>query len=137
MEVNTSRNYHNINTSISSLREFHATFNTQCQKFYSSKLIHHSYCEGYRDGVQDVVRSCERCENEGYTLEELMELVKKTSARIEELEADFACLSYEGNVEDIPVLETDFFGIPSYDGEVISNTDHEQPTFDEYPSKDD
>jgi hypothetical protein len=63
--------------SISSPRDFHATFNTQCQKFYSYELIRHSCCEEYRDGVQDIVRSCESCENEGYTSEELMELVKK------------------------------------------------------------
>jgi hypothetical protein len=137
VEVNTSRNYHNINTSISSLREFHATFNTQCQKFYSSELIHHSCCEEYRDGVQDIVCSCERCENEGYTSEELMELVKYFSARIEGLEADFACCSYEANAKDIPVLETDVLGSPAYDEEVMSGTDQEQTTFDGYPSEDD
>jgi hypothetical protein len=54
-----------------------------------------------------------------------------------ELKADFACFSYEGNAEDILVLETNVFGSPAYDEEVISNTDQEQPTFDEYPSEDD
>jgi hypothetical protein len=112
--------------SISSLREFHAAFNTQCQKFYSSELIHHSCCEEYRDGVQDIVRSCESCENERYTSEELMELVKYFSARIEGLEADFACRSYEENVEDIPVLEMDVLGSPAYDEEVMSDTDQEE-----------
>jgi hypothetical protein len=36
---------------------FHAAFNRNCQKFYSSKLICHIFCEEYRDGVQDIVRS--------------------------------------------------------------------------------
>jgi hypothetical protein len=122
--------------SISSLREFHATFNTQCQKFYSSELIRHSCCEEYRDGVQDIVHSCERCENEGYTSEELMELVKYFSARIEGLEVDFACCSYEENAEDILVLETYVLGSPAYDEEVMLDIDQEQTTFDGYPSED-
>jgi hypothetical protein len=33
-----------------------------------------------------------------------MELVKYFSTRIEGLEADFSCFSYEENVEDISVL---------------------------------
>jgi hypothetical protein len=53
------------------------------------------------------------------------------------LKADFACCSYEGNAEDIPVLETYVFGSPSYNEEVISNDDQEQPTFGEYLSEDD
>jgi hypothetical protein len=53
------------------------------------------------------------------------------------LEADRACCSYEGDAEDILVLETDVFGSPAYDEEVISGTDQEQPTFDEYPNEDD
>jgi hypothetical protein len=51
-----------------------------------------------------MVHSCESCEDEGYTQEELMELIKSLSARIEELEVDFACCSYEENAEDILVL---------------------------------
>jgi hypothetical protein len=51
--------------------------------------------------------------------------------------ADFACCSHEGNAEDIPVHETDVFGSPAYDEEVISSTDQEQTTFDKYPSTDD
>jgi hypothetical protein len=35
------------------------------------------------------------------------------------LKVDFVCCSYEENVEDILVLETDVFGSPSYDEEVI------------------
>ena len=104
--------------SISSLRDFHAAFNTQCQKFYSDELIHHSCCEEYRDGFQDIVRSCERCENEGNTSEELMELVNSFSATIEGLEADFTCYSYEENAKDIPFLEIDVIGNPSHYGEV-------------------
>jgi hypothetical protein len=37
--------------SISSLKQFHVAFNMHCQKFYSSKLICHSYCEEYKDCV--------------------------------------------------------------------------------------
>jgi hypothetical protein len=66
-----------------------------------------------------------------------MELVKKNSARIEGLEADFACFSYEENVEDILFLETNVLGSPSYDEEVMSNTDQEKTYFDVYPSEDD
>jgi hypothetical protein len=124
-------------TSISSMREFHAAFNTQCQKFYSFELIHHNCCEEYRDGVQDIVFSCKSCENEGYTSEELMELVKSLSARMEELEEDFAHRSYEEDAEDISVLETDVLGNPDYDEEVMLDIDQEQTTFDGYPSKDD
>jgi hypothetical protein len=123
--------------SISSLREFHASFNTQCQKLYSSELINHSCCEEYRDGVQDIVHSCESCENEGYTSEELMEMVKSFSARIEGLEANFSCFSYQENAKDILVLETDVIGILAYDEEVMSDTDQEQTNFDRCPSEDD
>ena len=47
----------------------------------------------------------------------------------------FSYRSYEENVVDVLVLEKVVFGSPAYDGEVISSTDQEQPTFDEYPSK--
>jgi len=53
------------------------------------------------------------------------------------LKAYFACCSYEGNVKDISVLETNIFGSPSYNEEVILNTDQEHTTFDGYPSEDD
>ena len=56
--------YHSLElSSVSSLEEFHATFNIHCQKFYSSKLICHSCCEEYKDHVQDIVDSYEGCEN--------------------------------------------------------------------------
>jgi hypothetical protein len=130
--------YHSLPpASISSLREFHATFNRHCQKYYSSELICHNCCEEYRDDVQDIVHSCERCEDEGHPLEELMELIQSLSTSIEELKADFSRRSYEENAEDIPVLETDVLGSPAYDEEVMSDTDQEQTTFDGYPSEDD
>jgi hypothetical protein len=53
------------------------------------------------------------------------------------LKADFVCCSYEENAEDIFFLETNVFCSPTYDEEVVSNIDQEQPIFDEYPSKDD
>jgi hypothetical protein len=62
--------------------------------------------ESYEDGSH---------ENKGYTSEELMELVKSLSIRMEGLEEDFSCRSYEKDAEDIPVLETEVFGIPAYD----------------------
>jgi hypothetical protein len=130
--------YHSLPpASISSLEQFHAAFNRHCQKFYSSELICHSCCEEYKDCVQDITDSYESCEDEGYTSEELINPVKSLSARIEELEADFACRSYEENAEDIPVLEADVLGSPAYDEEVMSDTDQEQTTFDGYPSEDD
>jgi hypothetical protein len=71
-------------------------------------------------------------------------LVKKTREdsslffpSFSELKADFVCCSYEENAEDISVLETNVFGSPDYDEEVVSNTDQKQPIFDEYPSEDD
>jgi hypothetical protein len=51
---------------------------------------------------------------------------------LSELKADFICYSYEENVEDISVLETYVFSIPSYYEEFVSNIDQEQPIFDEY-----
>jgi hypothetical protein len=45
--------------------------------------------------------------------------------------------SYKGDAEDILVLETDILGSPTYDKEVISNTDREQTTCDGYPNEDD
>jgi hypothetical protein len=51
-----------------------------------------------------------------------------------ELKADFVCFSYEENAEDIFFLETYVFRIPYYDEQVVSNTNKEQPIFDEYTS---
>jgi hypothetical protein len=59
-------------TSVSSLEQFHAAFNTHSQRYYSCKLIYHKYCEEYRDGVWDIVRSCERCEDEGHPPKEMI-----------------------------------------------------------------
>jgi hypothetical protein len=57
--------------------------------------------------------------------------------RFLELKADLFCCSYEENVDDIYVLETNCFGSPNYDEEVVSNTDQKQPIFDEYLSEED
>jgi hypothetical protein len=121
--------YHSLPpSSISSLGEFHAAFNRHCQKFYSSKLICHNCCEEYKDCVQGMTVSneiCEDesyedeiCEEEGYTSDELVKLVQALSTKIEKLEADRACCSYEGDAEDFPVLGADVLGSPSHDGEV-------------------
>jgi hypothetical protein len=53
------------------------------------------------------------------------------------LKADFVCCSYEENAEDVYVLEIDVFSRSAYDEEVVSNTNQEQPIFDEYPNEDD
>jgi hypothetical protein len=140
--------YHSLPpASISSLGEFHAAFNRHCQKFYSSKLICHNCCEEYKDCVQGMTVSNESCENEsyedesceeeGYTSDELVKLVQALSAKIEKLEADRACCSYEGDAEDILVLETDVLGSPAYEEEIFADTDQKQPTFDGYPSEND
>ena len=84
-----------------------------------------------------MVGSNESCEDEGYTSEELINPVKSLSARMEELEVDFACCSNEENAEDISFLEVDVLGSPAYDEEVMSDTDQEQTNFDGYPSEDD
>jgi hypothetical protein len=71
-------------------------------------------------------------------------LVKKTREdfslffpRFSQLKAYFVCFSYGEIAEDIPILEIDVFRSPVYDEEVISNTNQEQPIFDEYPGEDD
>ena len=120
--------------SISSLEQFHATFNKHRQRYYSYELIWHSCCEEYKGCIPDMVVSNGSCEDEGYTSKELTDLVKSLSARIEELKADHACCSYE-EAEDIPVLKIDVLGSPTYDEEVISNTGEEQTTCDEYPNE--
>jgi hypothetical protein len=51
--------------------------------------------------------------------------------------AEFVRFSYKGDAEDIPILETDALGIPTYNEEVISDTGQEQTTCDGYPSEDD
>jgi hypothetical protein len=57
----------------------------------------------------------EGCEEEEDALAELMELVGSLSARIEKLKADRACCSFEGSVEDFPVLEADVLDSPTDD----------------------
>jgi hypothetical protein len=53
------------------------------------------------------------------------------------LKVDVVCFSYGENVKDIPFLEADVLGSPTYDEEVVSNVDQKQTIFDEYPSEDD
>jgi hypothetical protein len=112
-------------TSISSLEQFHAAFNAHCQRYYSSKLIYHNCCEEYRDGVQDIIHTCESCEDEGHPLEDLMELIRSLSEIMENFDADRACYSYEGDAEDILVLETYGLGKTTYDEDVILDTNQE------------
>jgi hypothetical protein len=48
--------YHSLPpANISSLEQFHATFNRNCQNFYSFELICHSYCEEYKFYVQYIL----------------------------------------------------------------------------------
>jgi hypothetical protein len=122
--------YQSLETSsISSLKEFHASFNINCQKFYSSKLICHSCCEEYKDSVQDIIDSHEECEDEEDALDDESSLSLPCSLTSDE---NFVCCSYEKNVEDISVLETNVFNNPTYDEKIVSNTNQEQPIFDEY-----
>jgi hypothetical protein len=110
--------------SISSLEQFHAAFNMHCQKLYSSKLIFHSYCEEYKDCVQDIVDSYEGCENEEDSLdEESIFSLPFSSASDENC---VCCLSKE-SVEIASVLEGDILCI-----HVSKNPRYEQPTFDSY-----
>jgi hypothetical protein len=51
------------------------------------------------------------------------------------LKVDFVCFSYEGNAEDISVLETYVFSIPAYDEEVVSNIDQENQFLMNIPAK--
>ena len=62
--------------------------------------------ESYEDGSH---------ENKGYTSKELMEMVKSLYGRMKGLEEYFSLRSYEKDAEDIPVLEKEVFGSPSYD----------------------
>jgi hypothetical protein len=79
--------YHSLPpASISSLEQFHATFNRHCQKFYSSKFICHNCCEEYEDNDHDMVvpnksYEDEDHEEEGDALSELVELVKSLLPR--------------------------------------------------------
>jgi hypothetical protein len=104
--------YHSLPpASISSLEQFHATFNRHCQKFYSSEFICHNCCEEYEDSDQDMVVPNKACEDEDheeeeYVLGEVIELVKSLSAKLERLE-------FEQRTEDSPVLETDVLDNPT------------------------
>jgi hypothetical protein len=116
-------------TSISSLEQFHATFNMHCQKFYSFKLIYHNCCEEYKDCVQDISYSYEGYENDEDALDEESSLslpcsfasdgncifcFSKESAEIESvLEADILC----SHVSKNPRYEQHIFD--SYDDDKI------------------
>jgi hypothetical protein len=117
--------YHSLElSSVSSLEEFHATFNIHCQKIYSSKLICHSCCEEYKDCVQDITNSYEGCENEEYALEEESTLSLPCSSALDE--NCVCCLSKESaKIES--VLEADILCNP-----VSKNPRYEQPILDSY-----
>jgi hypothetical protein len=71
-----------------------------------------------------VVVSDKSYEDEGYEKEEdalgeLMEQVKELSTKIEKLEVESACFSFEGDAQDISVLQIDVLGIPTYDEEFL------------------
>jgi hypothetical protein len=84
--------YHSIEiSSISSLEEFHAAFNIHCQKFYSSELICHIFCEEYKDCVKDIIDSYEGCENEAYALDDKSTLSLPCSSASDE--SCVCCLS--------------------------------------------
>jgi hypothetical protein len=86
--------YHSLPpASISSLREFHATFNRRCQKFYSSDFVCHNCCEEYEDNDQDMTVSNEiyedeDCEEEEDSLSELIGLEKSLFVNLERLKSE-------------------------------------------------
>jgi hypothetical protein len=58
--------YHSLPpASISSLGEFHATFNRHCQRYYSFELICHNCCKECDGHDQDMAVSNESYEDEG------------------------------------------------------------------------
>jgi hypothetical protein len=86
-------------TSISSLAEFHASFNRHCRNFYSSEFIYYNYCEECGDSEKDMVVSYEGYEDVGgykdedpkeeeYAWGEVMELIKSLTAKLEIWEAE-------------------------------------------------
>jgi hypothetical protein len=54
-----------------------------------------------------------------------------------ESKAEFVCFFYKVDAEDIPVLEIDILGSPTYEEEVISDTVQEKTTCDGYPIEED
>jgi hypothetical protein len=53
------------------------------------------------------------------------------------IEVEVVYYSYEEDEEDIPLLELDGFDIPSHGEVVMMSIDLDQPTFSEYPNKED
>jgi hypothetical protein len=104
--------YHSLPlASISSISEFHATFNRRYQKLYSSEFICHSCCEECEDSEQDMVMSREDCEDkrrykdedpgeEEDALGEVRELIKSLSTQLDRWEV-------ERCAKDFPALEED------------------------------
>jgi len=150
--------------SISSLEQFHASFNAHCQKFYPFELIFHSCCKGYNDFTQDIADLEAGCEDEGDDLDQKLVLSlpyssasdescvccpSEESAKIEPvMEIDFPCIPFSKepryeqhifdsfeDVEDIPALGEEVLDNPVCLEEVISNVEQEQPIFYEYPSE--
>ena len=46
---------------ISSLKEFHATFNKYCKRYYSSDTILEEFCESFKYDIQKTVE-CSSCD---------------------------------------------------------------------------
>jgi hypothetical protein len=111
-------------TRISSLKEFHAAFNTHCQRFYSSELICHGCFEKYKDYVQDIVVSYEGCENEEDALDEESTLSLPCSSASNE---NCVCYLNKESAEIEYVLEADILCNP-----IPEKPRYEQPIFDSY-----
>jgi hypothetical protein len=93
---------------ISSLQQFHATFNNHCQRYYSFELICHNCCEACEGHDQYMALSYEGYEDEYHeeyenALGKVMELVKSLSTKLERLESG-------ESTEEFPVLEADVLG---------------------------
>jgi hypothetical protein len=117
--------YHSLPpTSISSLEQFHASFNMHCRNFYSSELICHNCCEEYKDRVQDIADSYKGCKNEKDALDEESNLSFPCSSTSDEI--CVCCLSQE-SAEIESVLEVDILCSP-----FSKNPRYEQPSFDSY-----
>jgi len=104
--------YHSLpSASIPSLREFHAVFNRNCKRYYPSQLICHNCCEECEDSDQYMAMPNEDHEEEGYSLGELMGMVKSLSTEIERSKS-------EEDVEDFPFPEVDDLDNPIYDDSI-------------------
>jgi hypothetical protein len=117
--------YHSLDLSnISSLEEFHASFNIHCQKFYSSELICHIVCEDYKKCVQDIDDSYEGCENDEDTLDEESIFSLPCSSAYDE---NCVCCPSKVSEEIESILEPNILCIP-----ISENPRYEQPIFYSY-----